>query len=343
MARALLVKLRPAGPWRAGPDSGAREGVDLIYHSDTLYSAVSCAMHSLGMLEEWLAATALAADGPAVRFSSCFPFHNELLYIVPPCHLWPPASSRVRWKGAQFIPVSLLRELLAGRRPDESRWGVDAACECLVAPRGTPPFRLSLRQSAAVDRLSGNAAPHVAACVEFGEGAGLWFVACFAGSDEFERWSGPVQAALRWLADSGFGGERSLGWGRAEAPEFTEEMWPDLMGDQLGLKTNGEPADEAAPTVETAYWLLSLFAPAEGDRVDWHRGHYALSSRSGRIQSPVRSGDLKKRLDMVTEGSVLLAEQPPRGAANNVAPDDFAHPVYRAGFAVAVPLPWQAS
>jgi hypothetical protein len=42
---------------------------------------------------------------------------------------------------------------------------------------------------------------------------------------------------------------------------------------------------------------------------------------------------------MVEEGSVLVAEAPPRGAAPNVAPDDFPHPVFRAGFALAIPVP----
>jgi len=42
---------------------------------------------------------------------------------------------------------------------------------------------------------------------------------------------------------------------------------------------------------------------------------------------------------MVAEGSVLYAEATPRGSAANVAPDGFAHPVFRAGFALAIPLP----
>ena len=54
----LVVKLRPSGPWRIGPDSGARNRVDVIYHSDSLYSAVTAAMARLGWLEEWLDATA---------------------------------------------------------------------------------------------------------------------------------------------------------------------------------------------------------------------------------------------------------------------------------------------
>jgi hypothetical protein len=39
---------------------------------------------------------------------------------------------------------------------------------------------------------------------------------------------------------------------------------------------------------------------------------------------------------------VLLADRPVQGAAPDVAPDGFAHPVYRAGFALAIPIPGQA-
>ena len=63
----LVVKLRPSGPWRIGPDSGARNRVDVIYHSDSLYSAVTAAMARLGWLEEWLDATA-RTGAPAVSF-----------------------------------------------------------------------------------------------------------------------------------------------------------------------------------------------------------------------------------------------------------------------------------
>jgi hypothetical protein len=54
MPSGLLIRLRPAGPWRIGPDSGDRDRVDRIYHSDSLYSAVTSAMGRLGMLDEWL-------------------------------------------------------------------------------------------------------------------------------------------------------------------------------------------------------------------------------------------------------------------------------------------------
>jgi CRISPR/Cas system CSM-associated protein Csm4 (group 5 of RAMP superfamily) len=231
------------------------------------------------------------------------------------------------------------------------------------------------------------------------------------------------------LADSGFGGERSRGWGYADAPEFVEGALPDMILQSPEAKnqkaantiasaavpepgearTNAEqsadtpvasgavaespsPAEPSAavepapsesvvpepsvvsetPVPETAstatepsgsselgvsqtavtppvngaarsrmagYWLLSLFTPAPADSVDWGRGNYAVIARGGRVDSAAGSGQLKKQVRMIAEGSVLYASGILRGAAPDVAPDGFAHPVFRAGFAVAIPLP----
>jgi len=73
--------------------------------------------------------------------------------------------------------------------------------------------------------------------------------------------------------------------------------------------------------------------------VDWSRGNYVALARAGRVESPAGSGELKKQVRMIAEGSVIVAESAPRGAAPDVAPDGFAHPVFRAGFALAIPLP----
>src|SRR3981081_1476324 len=93
------------------------------------------------------------------------------------------------------------------------------------------------------------------------------------------------------------------------------------------------------PASVQAYWLLSLFAANVDDAIDWERGSYDLVARGGRVESPARSGDPKKLLNMVSEGSVLLASGDLRGLAADVAPDGFPHPVYRAGFAMAIPIP----
>jgi len=326
MPAGLLIRLRPVGPWRVGPDSGDRDRVDRIYHSDSLYSAVTSAMARLEMLDAWLDATARSAE-PAVRFSSCFPYQGDTLLVVPPRNLWPPPpSSKVRWKGARFVPLKVVESLAAGKGISEDGWIIDGPSECLLpfsSPSTPGPFRVSVRSSAAVDREGSSVSPHSTACIEFTPGSGLWCVAQFSTDAAADQWTQPLTAAFRLLSDSGFGGKRSQGWGRAELPEITEG--------RIELRARTEEAP--------AYWLLSLFHPAASDSVEWSQGNYTLTTRGGRIESDARWGDHKLQTRMVSEGSVLVASAEPRGAATDVAPEGFPHPVYRAGFALAVPIP----
>lgn len=326
MTSGLLIRLRPVGPWRIGSESGDRDRVDRIYHSDSLYSAVTSAMGRLGMLEDWLEATA-RASAPAVRFSSCFPYQGDTLLVVPPRSLWPPPpSSKVRWKGARFVPLSVVKSLASGKGLSEDGWTIDGPSECLLPFSSPPvpgPFRVSVRSSAAVDREGESVSPHSTACLEFTPGSGLWCVAQFSNDGARDLWTKPITAAFRLLADSGFGGKRSQGWGRAEMPDITEGS--------IDVHVKSEEAP--------AYWLLSLFHPANSDSVDWSQGNYTLSTRGGRIESDARWGDQKKQTRMVSEGSVLVASAEPRGSAADVSPEGFPHPVYRSGFALAIPIP----
>lgn len=344
MSTAFIVRLRPSGPWRLGPDSGARDHVDRVLHSDQLYSAVSWAMAQMGMLDAWLEATFKDSRGPAVRFSSCFPFQDELLFVAPPRSLWPPlASTKVRWKGSRFVPLQLVRALVAEESLDEDRWLVDGSSECLLPverPRG--PFRPAVRSNAAVDRISGDVAVHTTCCLEFNQGAGMWALATFADQEASERWSDPLRSAFCLLADSGIGGRRSLGWGRSDAPEFSEGILPDLILPAPAPVSQPED-EELQPVPETVYWLLSVYSPSQDDSVDWRKGNYSLQTRGGRVESPASRGELKKLTRVVTEGSVLFADAPLCGAAHDVAPDGFPHPVYRAGFALTIPIPWRVT
>jgi CRISPR type III-A-associated RAMP protein Csm4 len=341
MPAGLFIRLRPTGPWRIGPDSGDRDRVDRVYHSDTMYSAVSGAMARLGLLDDWLDATARASFPPvvpAVRFSSCFPFNGDTLYVTPPRSVWPPlASSKVRWKGARFAPLSLVQSMLKGKPVSEEGWAVDGASEALITMGTQGPFRVAVRSSAAVDRYGASVELHSSACLEFAPHAGLWMVAEFANDAARDQWKGNVTAALRLLADSGFGGERSRGWGRADI-EFSDK-WP------LAPIT-------VESTQDTAWWLLSLYHPSPTDPVDWKRGNYAVTTRTGRAEGASftsASGEAlvgeslnntaKRATRMITEGSVLVAASEPKGCVTDVAPDGFPHPVYRAGYALAIPIP----
>ena len=323
----LWVHLFPSGPWRIGPDSGDRDRVDRIFHSDSLFSAVSNAMARMGRIEEWLDATARSND-PAVRFSSCFPRSGDILFVPPPRNLWPPPdSSKVRWKAARFVPLSVVESLVQGRPIPDDPWVVDGGSECLIQAGASGPFRVSVRSNAAVDRDGASVDPHSTACIEFAPKAGLWMFAAFASDQARERWKEPVLGALGLLMDSGVGGERSRGWGRGSI------AFSDAPGGILPFRESSG---------DGGWWMLSLFHPAAEDAVDWKRGNYALTTRGGRVESDARWGDAKKPTRMIAEGSVIVSESngtAPRGIATNVAPEDFPHPVYRAGFALAVPVP----
>ncbi len=321
----ILVKFRPAGPWRFGPDDGARDHSEVVGHSDLVYAAVCQAMLQFGHLPVWLAATAEAAT-PAVRFSSLFPFQGRLLFAPPPANLWPPPSQRLRYKGARFAPLALLQDLAAERPVREDRWEVDAESACVIPAGGDAPYRLVTRTAAAIDRLSAAAQAHRTAGVEFGPGAGLWCWVEFENEEVRDCWSPLLKTAFRWLGDTGLGGERSRGWGRSEGVDFSDSDTETLL---LGTTT---------PEASNAYWLLSLYSPSAMDTVDWSRGEYALMTRQGRVDA---SGALKRSARVVTEGSVIVAGSLPIGAAVDVAPAGHSHPVYRSGFAIAVPVPWK--
>ena len=352
MNPALLVRLRPLGPWRYGPGEGGVDRLDTLYRSDRLFSALTIAMRQLGTIEEWLDATALASQ-PALAVSSLFPFQADTLFAVPPATLWPPPPglvtapsqvflAKIRWTTAHFVPLSLIDGLISGQRLLADQWLTDGESGCLLR-RDRPsssPFRLVLRRSGAVDRLqSAPAEPVAAACVEFEPGAGLWTVVRYRDVDAEARWSGRVQAAFRLLADTGFGGRRSRGWGQTQAPEFETGRWPALLLPKAGRLASKDATRDSQVREDSRFWLISLYSPSLADQVDWTRGEYSVIIRSGYLDG-ASSGDRKKKsVRMIAEGSVLEASAEPVGAAVNVAPDGFEHKVYRSGLSLAFELP----
>jgi len=344
MGEALIVRIRATSPWRLG-DGAARDATAELYHSDALYSAVTGALGKLGELPAWLEATAAAAD-PAVRFSSGYPWKDDDLFVLPPATVWPPESfAMMQLRGARYLPVRAVRTLLGGGELLELEWMVDPPSRCLLhrttAPV-TPVFRVATRVRQPVDRIWGSgAAARRIGCLEFGPDAGLWFLILFSDAEARSRWEEPVRAALRLLADSGFGGGRSLGWGRGEIAGVEEVPWPDYFLPDAAPEEEeqaGESEGSEAPERRTAYWILSAFRPGAADRIEWDKGRYAVAVRGGRVESPAGWGLSKKAVRMVEEGSVLVGEAPPVGSAPDVAPDGFPHPVYRFGFAVSVPI-----
>ncbi|MBV8896152.1 MAG: hypothetical protein JO051_06560 [Acidobacteriaceae bacterium] len=339
MSAAVLIRLRPLGPWRYGSGEGGKDRVDKIFRSDRLYSAITLAMRQFGYLEDWLEATA-RASAPQVAFSSLFPYQAETLLAAPPRTLWPPPPnlvtspspgflSKIRWSAAQFVPVTVIDSLLTGRPILAEQWTPDPESACLLRRDrpSTSPFRVVMRSRATVDRLTQTSAyVESFACVEFESTSGLWCVARFADSNAASEWRDKLKAAFRLLADTGFGGGRTIGWGQTAAPEFQDGEWPSLLLPRTGkTRRNGAGNGDSA-----SYWFLSLYSPAPSDEPDWSAGDYELITRGGHARKTTR---------MIAEGSVLLASREPSGKALDVAPDGHAHPIYRSGFALALRLP----
>jgi CRISPR type III-A-associated RAMP protein Csm4 len=280
---------------------------------------VGAALSLLGEGDAWRQGV-LEAEEPACRLSSLFFFGGRTLFVPPPESLWPPpASPRLRWKAARFVPISLVAELAQGKPLVEDRWEIDGRSESLISAGTTPPLRVAERRRAVVDRETpGSVLPHPAACLEFAPNGGLWTVAVFSSDGARAAWDPKLRAAFRLLADEGIGGERSSGWGRAESIEFQSGPFPQILSSSF-----------PAADVGAGYWLLSLFSPAAGDAVDWTRGSYRLTERAARGSARVR---------MAAEGSVIHSATPPRGQVVRLGRPSREESL-RAGFAVAVPLP----
>lgn len=350
MQPAVFIRLRPRGPWRYGPGEGGQDRLDTLFRSDRLYSALTLAFQQLGFLEEWLAATAQATR-PAVVCSSLFPFQGDTLFVAPPATLWPPPLSlvttpspvfltKVRWKAARFVPLSLVESILTGQSILADQWIPDASSGCLLR-RDRPsssPFRVVTRTGSSVDRLTGTSdQPRTSAAVEFEPGAGLWTVVRFADESARDIWANRLRAAFRLLADTGFGGRRSSGWGQTAEPEFQNGSWPSVILPKLARSGYSPNAENGQPPF---YWLLSLFSPSPSDNVDWKEGSYGATVRGGHVDTnSAGAGAEKKHVRMIVEGSVLVSPAELVGTAVDVAPDGFAHPVYRSGFALSLLLP----
>jgi CRISPR type III-A-associated RAMP protein Csm4 len=351
MQPAVLIRLRPAGPWRYGPGDGGQDRVDTQYRSDRLFSALTLSMKRLGWLDEWLEATAKATSS-AVAFTSLFPYQGSTLFVTPPATLWPPPASllttpspvflsKIRWSVANFVPANLIETILLGQSILADQWLPDPESGCLLRRDrlSTTPFRTTVRSAAAVDRMtSSSASVHASAGVEFEPGAGLWTIVRYRDDAAHSDWGQRVSAAFRLLADGGFGGKRSSGWGQTEPPEFQEGSWPGLLFPKLvralAKASPDADIDSAGPP---HHWLLSLFSPAEGDRIDWSNGEYRVVVRGGYVEGA--SDSTKKQVRMIAEGSVLSSPEDLIGSAVDVAPEGFAHPVYRSGLALSLRLP----
>lgn len=231
--------------------------------------------------------------------------------------------------GALWIGREEIEGLPESMRTYEDAWGTGRP----RSPSALPLLRLWARErvpGVTVSRFGRGSEIYYTGRVVFSPGCGLWFgvqwqkpQASLPNGEGGLTWRGAFEDALARLADSGLGGERSSGYGAFSWDVAGEVHWPQVgAGDYFVTLSRYHPRADEVP------------AAFQGDGA-----RYRLVSVGGYLQSHSGPARPRRRLRLVSEGGVLCA--PHEGVLGDVAdvrPVDFAHPVWRYGLALPVPL-----
>ncbi len=153
---------------------------------------------------------------------------------------------------------------------------------------------------------------------------GLYFLAYFPEPNFAKTFS----TVLNFLGEEGIGGLRSRGAGQftvTEIPILPNSIWHEVLNFSGGQR----------------HGLISLFWDNNSDLIseeNLKKSSYELLKRSGWIvASPTGSQKRRQSVKMFAEGSVFPFK--PEGKLADVTPDGFtAHPVYRSGISVSLPI-----
>lgn len=337
MTELTAYLLHPIGPWHlAERGVGIEETADFV-RSDTLFSALCCAVR-LGWGEDELLRflAPFRADDPPFLLTSAFPFSGGIRFLpIPrlplPSELPDDVRSRIRqtrwvsttvfdaWRHCSLTldmlhPTCFLLEYAVWLAPSEERLLPESY------RRGTPLWARDVTPRVTVDRTANASQVFRAGHLRFGPESGLHLLVAWRDP----AWRPLVEGALRELGLLGLGGLRSTGHGQFRlAP--AEPLLLERAASGVGI-------------------LLSLYAPSPRDLeagVLGPRARYDLVVRSGWISSPDGASYRRKELHFLTEGSLVdvPADAPVLGQLVDVTPDVMRsmHPVYRYGYAFLVP------
>lgn len=305
---------------------------EAFVHSDTLYAAVLFAMQKLGR-KDWI--NDLTDHGPAVAFSSLFPYYGEQYFLPRP--LYTPAmryspledtAVKKKIKKSAWVDSDIFCDLLSDREPafhgernfSGPFWSARNLPETGIIRSGVVP-RVTVPRDSGEDTRIFYIQRHY-----FATDAGLYVLASFDNEETKRR----VTAALRLLGDEGLGTDRNIGHGRftlSEAQPFSLPLTPShRMAVCLGL---------FCPENET-----QLNAMLQGQGLG-----YDLIRRGGWLSEPYLTWR-KKTLYMFTAGSVFAAPDATgafvAGKQEDLRPTStpvpVSHPVWRSGRTIFIPF-----
>jgi CRISPR-associated protein Csm4 len=273
---------------------------------------------------------------PPFRLSSTFIYHGETYYL--PCPIEPPKGYPAdnlafakEYKKLHYLPRQVWQRWYQGEGfTDADR----AELELKVKQSKTgealerahtfdygKAFGSQRIPKVSLDRTTRASNFYHVGFVQFQPEAGLYFLIHFpAANPTLET---RLASALSLLGEDGIGGERSSGAGRFTATwHDLDKKWREVVGFQ-------QP---------NAYSLISLLWEHPFASEYLQGASYALRERSGWIVSPVSGQQARRQsVQMFTEGSVF--PQTIGGLLANVTPEKFkAHPIYRSGISLSLPI-----
>lgn len=322
--------------------SGSQEDSSVIFPSDSLFAAlVHTAAQTLpsAAFEAWI--SGFATGQPDFLLTSAFPRAGVIRYYPMPL-----LRDRIDFealgiplkevKKTAFISEALFKRVISGDPvsivfdPKESRALQGKKVRVSHAEYENLPdavktggnlWSAEKRPRVTLDRATSASALFFSGHVDFAPDCGLWFALSERKPSEID-----IDALLQKLADQGFGGLRSAGFGAAglektegiELPDADQRRWVSL--------SRYLPAPDEVPAVlkgETAYTMEEV---------------------GGWLYSPGIRAERRRIVHMLAEGSILnTAGKALYGSMADVQPDyegtrPVWHPVWRSGYAAAVGL-----
>jgi len=318
-----IYKMEFESPLHAGSAGIGEESVQHTIRSDTLFGALCWAHRELygkKNLEELLKKFKSARKTHDLPFfiSSTFPFMKEYFFLPN------PLSSGLK---EEFLEKSLFELVIKGETPEKEEIGKIneekrfATLKGFAAERtileeilegNEIPFRYIGVQKNVQNRISKETDTYIVGGTVFKEGCGLYFIE--EGKDLFPE--------LKYLGETGIGGNRSLGMGRFNVKrEEIEIDTPDEEDYQVLLSLCLPKKGETEKILQ-----ISL---AEGES----RSRYILEKRVGWVDG---TSIRQKGFRMLKEGSVV--EKKGEELIGDFLKASDGKEAYRYGYGMTIPI-----
>lgn len=320
-----------------------QEETNASFSSDSLFSALVARLartNGAQAAEDF--GKQFLGDPPPFVLTSTFPKAGSVRFFPVPAHARrgeAGGANAKQLKGVSHISEQLFRQVIAGKALADLFPQAAALQEGLLLlareemaglpqaqrdnPRA-PLWMVEQRPRVTLARASNQSNIFFTARLVFAPDCGLWFGVRFLDGGQLKP---SLEGMLQDLSEAGLGAERSIGFGACTIQPAGALNLPDKeAGPWTSLSRYLPQADETA----------ALAHPTAA---------YSFRTVSGWLDSPVHTGQRRKTVNLLAEGSVFgpLARMVPGQVvdARPVYPtnhDPVGHPVYRCGLALAVGL-----